>query len=357
MSIRVGWFTNTPYLDATPPPSFVASDFVNQTGSWSSLGYSRAAFYAGVLGYTVGVVDWTLDWVPTFPDGNKGRRSIPKTSGVPGSAFVIKVYFDSLNLGSEVPAGVLTLRASVNGVTLPSKLSLSITPQADFVYSDFAWVTAWGTPYIPPSDGGGGPPGLGPPSDIPGPRWVGHTHEMGSVYANLGMQTGHDRRRRVYTEVPRVVSVSWDLDLYQTTEFRNWYESDLNGGMGTFYLKVANQGPGVLWYRARFLEPYTAEANESGQAFWISAKVLLYGEGTPTVLYTPEIEAGAVVGLIGQARLHVFATLGADVLVGLLPRMSLYSNTLVALNGGASELREDGSFLLREDDSKILREP
>lgn len=336
-----------------PLPTFSSSDFTDQ-GSSDILRHSVAVLYAGVLGYTEGAVDWELDWVPTFPDGNKAQRTIPKIKSVPGVEFVVEVRFS--NDGVVAPAGILTLRASVNGVTLPSKLRLSITPQWDFVYSDFAWSTAWGSAYNPPGGGGGGPPDSGPPEDIPGPRWVGHTHEMGSTYANLAMQTGHDRRRRVYTDVPRVVSVSWDLNLSQAAEFRNWYEYSLSGGMKEFNLKVANQGPGVLYYRARFIEPYTAEANESGQAFWISAKVMLYGEGVSVVPYNPEMDADVTVSLMGQANLHVIAVVGADVLVSLRPSISLFANVEISLVGGAAELREDGTFLLREDDSKILRE-
>lgn len=239
-------------------------------------------------------------------------------------------------------------------MTLPNKLRLVISTGGGD-YGAFSWESSKGsvepmTPY------GSGLPSLRPPSELPPCRWVGHAIEMGSAYANVPLETGHDRRRRVYTSMPRVVSASWDFNLEQSLIFYNWYEETLKSGLNEFSIQVANQGPGLLWWRARFVEPYVAEANESGQAFWVSAKVLLVGEGVSDTPYTPEMESSVVVALFGSTRLTTTITISSDVAVELVPVTLLYAGVRVALQGTVAELREDGDLVLREDGDRVLRE-
>lgn len=206
------------------------------------------------------------------------------------------------------------------------------------------------TPY------GGGLPSVSLPPGFPPIRWVGHGIELGSVYANVATQTGHHRRRRIYTEVPRVVSVSWDLTLEQMAMFHSWYENTLAAGLEEFSLQVANQGPGLVWWRARFVEPYTVEANESGQAFWVSAKVLLVEQGAAESPYVPEMSSSIDVGYFGSAKVYAPIDLGVDIVVSMLPSSLLYSAIRIALEGPSVVLREDGYYALREDSSFIIRE-
>ena len=88
----------------------------------------------------------------------------------------------------------------------------------------------------------------------------GHSIELTPMYADVPTRTGHDRRRRVYTVVPRVVSVGLQLTAAQMLAFHAWYEGALQAGAQRFSAQLANQGPGLLWWSARFAEPYSADA-------------------------------------------------------------------------------------------------
>ena len=189
----------------------------------------------------------------------------------------------------------------------------------------------------------------------------GHGIELMPLYADVAMRTGHDRRRRVYTTVPRIVSVGLQMTAAQMLAFHNWFEGPLQAGAQVFSAQVANQGPGLLWWRARFVEPYTADAGEAGASFKVSARLLLTGDGSVAGPYTPFLQASALVPLTGSAVLTAPFDLAASSVVALLPATYIGAATVVALvtptgPAGGFELREDGSFELREDGSIELRE-
>lgn len=153
-----------------------------------------------------------------------------------------------------------------------------------------------------------------------------HDIEMGSMFADIPMRTGHHRRRRVYTTVPRVVSVKLDLTLAQMAAVHDWFEGPLQVGVQPFSAQVANQGPGLLWWKARFVEPYTAEADSAGQSFWVTAKLLLTGVGQVAAPYSPSMSAGVRVGLVSSCTLTVPLNLAAAVVIALVDN----SNTLAS---------------------------
>lgn len=161
------------------------------------------------------------------------------------------------------------------------------------------------------------------PDGTPAFSGGGHDIELGEMYADIPMRTGHARKRRVYTTVPRVVSVKLDMTLAQTLAFHEWYEGPLNVGVEEFSAQVANQGPGLLWWRARFVEPYTAEADESGQSFWVTAKLRLIGEGSVIGPYRPEMYSGIDMAFTGTATIILPIDMGAGVVVELLPVFDL----------------------------------
>jgi hypothetical protein len=174
-------------------------------------------------------------------------------------------------------------------------------------------------------------PELTLPPETPAFCAGGHAIEMGALYADIPMQTGHGRRRRVYTTVPRVVSVKLELTLAQALAFHEWFEGPLQAGAQEFSAQVANQGPGLLWWRARFTEPYTAEADEAGQSFWVTAKLLLAGTGSAIGPYTPDLQASALIALAGAAAVTSPIELGASVSIALLPAIYLSAHTVIAL--------------------------
>ena len=173
-------------------------------------------------------------------------------------------------------------------------------------------------------------PELTLPAGTPAFSADGHSIELTPMFADVPMRTGHDRRRRVYTTVPRSVSVKLDLTLAQMAAFHSWYEGPLQAGAQSFSVQVANQGSGLLWWKARFVEPYTAEANESGQAFWVTAKLLLTGDGSVTGPYTPALISSIQVNFTGSVSVTSPIVLAADVVVALLSASWLGAAVTVA---------------------------
>jgi hypothetical protein len=185
----------------------------------------------------------------------------------------------------------------------------------------------------------------------------GHSIELTPMYADVPMRTGHDRRRRVYTTVPRIVSVGLQVTAAQMLAFHAWFEGPLLAGVVEFSAQVANQGPGLLWWRARFVAPYTAEAGKAGASFRITARLLLTGTGSSTGPYTPNMQAAAQIALSGSVVLTAPVSLAADSVVALLPAVYLAADTVVALLPPIGRrLREDSTYRLREDGSIRLRE-
>lgn len=164
------------------------------------------------------------------------------------------------------------------------------------------------------------------------PAFLADTHsiELTPMYADVQMRTGHDRRRRVYTTVPRVVTVALQLTADQMLAFHTWFEGPLQAGVQWFSAQMANQGPGLLWWKARFFEPYTADASDGGW-FKVSAKLLLVCDGSTTGPYTPNMTAGAVVALSGTATLTAPAYLTADATIALLPTSYMSAAAVIAL--------------------------
>ena len=159
----------------------------------------------------------------------------------------------------------------------------------------------------------------------------GHGIDLSPLYADVSMHTGHDRRRRVYTVVPRVVSVGLQLTAAQMLALHNWFEGPLQAGAQWFSAQVANQGTGLLWWKARFAEPYTADAGEGGASFRVTARLLLVGDGSVTAPYTPLMQAAVLVALSGSATLTAPINLAADTLIALLNNNPISAATLIAL--------------------------
>jgi hypothetical protein len=112
------------------------------------------------------------------------------------------------------------------------------------------------------------------------PQLLGSDHgiEQGDVYGRVDL-TRRRRVRRLRTIPHRVVSVKWDLTSDQMGAFYRWYEEDLAGGVRQFSVQVANQGPGLLWWRAEWEEPYKAEPSQTLDWF-VTGRIRLLGEGS-----------------------------------------------------------------------------
>ena len=175
-------------------------------------------------------------------------------------------------------------------------------------------------------------PELTLPDGTPAFLAAGHAIELTPMYADVPMRTGHDRRRRVYTTVPRTVSVGLQVTAAQMLALHDWFEGPLQAGMQWFSAQVANQGPGLLWWKARFAEPYSAEAGEAGASFRVTARLLLVGQGSVVGPYSPNLQAAALISLSGSAVLTSPLFLTAASTVALLPATFLAAGTVIAFS-------------------------
>ena len=190
------------------------------------------------------------------------------------------------------------------------------------------------------------------------PAWLADPHaiELVPLYADVPMRTGHDRRRRVFTVAPRLVRVGLQLTAAQMLALHDWYEGPAKAGAEYFSTQVANQGPGLLWWQARFAEPYSADAGEAGASFRVQAKLLLTGVGSVNGPYNRALVANTTIALTGTAALTLPLNLSADTVIALLSNIPMSADTVIALRSSEYELREDGSYILREDGSFVVRE-
>ncbi len=185
-----------------------------------------------------------------------------------------------------------------------------------------------------------------------------HSIELTPMYADVPMRTGHDRRRRVYTIVPRQMSVALFLTQAQMLAFHQWFEGPLQAGVQWFSSQVANQGPGLLWWKTRFAEPYTAEQLELGYSR-VTAKLLLVGQGSATGPYTANMTAATQIAFSGSVLLTSPTNLVAATTIALLPATFLSaasSVALVTLLPGYRLRETDAAFRLRQASGKRKRE-
>lgn len=121
-------------------------------------------------------------------------------------------------------------------------------------------------------------PPLTMPNALPPFLIEGHAATWGSPFANVAMGTGHSRKRRVWTRVPQRQAAALLLEPDEMTAFHAWFRDSLRSGERYFSARVKRQGSGLLWYRALFAQPYSAEALHFGR--WrVTCELLLDGDG------------------------------------------------------------------------------
>ncbi len=157
--------------------------------------------------------------------------------------------------------------------------------------------------------------------------------------------------------MPRVVSVGLFLSRAQMLAFDNWFEDDLVVGERQFSARVANQGPGLLWWAAEWFDVPLSTPLHSG--FWrVTGSLLLTGEGsvegpaitTAGVEFRAPLLATAVLTFDGSAAVEFGAALGMAALGDVEFGAALLSREPDYLQ------REDLDFITRENGGRILRE-
>ena len=105
----------------------------------------------------------------------------------------------------------------------------------------------------------------------------GHAIDEDSVYAQVPYATGHSRTRPLWTVSERVVPVSVFVEAEQLAAMDDWYENTLLAGAEPFAAEIRNQGPGTLWWRARWID-YQSEMLHSGCGL-VSGTLFIVGNG------------------------------------------------------------------------------
>lgn len=160
-------------------------------------------------------------------------------------------------------------------------------------------------------------PSITPPPSLPPFLAKQHGQESLPLFATTTPQAGLSRRRQLFTPgVPRTLEFEWDLTQDRMTVLDAWFESILLAGEREFSVQVANLGPGLLWFAARFVEPYSAAADDASN--WrVTGRLLLTGAGSIDAPPPAALVAAIQVALRGSAGLRVLKPLAAAVTVAL----------------------------------------
>lgn len=165
-------------------------------------------------------------------------------------------------------------------------------------------------------------PELRPPTSVPCFLLAGHGATPNTIYADVTMRTGSPRRRRTCTTAPRVVTVAWVLEADAMAAVDAWFEDVLLAGEREFSARVKAIGPGLLWWTARWIEPYSAEALHLGR--WrVTGQLLLTGEGQVEDPYSPDLAVEFGAALRGTAVLIVVPLLAVEFGVEVVRSLAL----------------------------------
>ncbi len=159
-------------------------------------------------------------------------------------------------------------------------------------------------------------PELTTPPGVPVFLAAGHAIALRSLYVEVPMTSGHARKRRVYTQAPRVVDVALLLTDQQMADLDDWYETTLLVGTRPFAAQVAGQGGGVLWWRAEWLVPYLATPLHR-RRWRVEGQLLVSGTGSATGPVLGTLAAEISVPLKATAWLRVAPQLAAEIGVPL----------------------------------------
>lgn len=160
-------------------------------------------------------------------------------------------------------------------------------------------------------------PEITPPPGTPPFRVAGHAISPGSVYGDVPMGAGHGRKRRLYTQAPRDVDVSWRLTQAQMTAVHDWFENTLIVGERPFAALVANQGPGLRWWEAKWLAPYKHRPLPGGR-WLVTGQLRLAGAPSAEAPGASSLSLSISVALTGSATLTVGKPLAVEFEVALV---------------------------------------
>lgn len=203
-------------------------------------------------------------------------------------------------------------------------------------------------------------PGITAPSGTPVFLATGHMVQERGRHETISFGTGHSRTRAVRTALERVVSVEWILEEQVAAQVYDWLEETLKAATEEFAAQVASQdGPGLLWWRSRWLEMPTWEIMHLGRKR-MTGWLFLTGEGSAE---GPDTSSMAVEFLdrlmAGPLRIPAGALMSIEFSDGLTLINSLrleFSDGLVAREPGEPVETESGGLVTTETGLQVETE-
>lgn len=119
-------------------------------------------------------------------------------------------------------------------------------------------------------------PNIRMPLGTPRFQLDGHGIDEQPAYGQVDYAVGHSRLRRVTSVTERVVTVGLFLSKEKLQAFDDWYHIALRAGERQFAAEVKNEGPGTLWWTARWIS-YQCEMKTKNRGR-ITGSLLLSGE-------------------------------------------------------------------------------
>lgn len=176
-----------------------------------------------------------------------------------------------------------------------------------------------------------------------------------SIYDDFAPMIGHDRKRKVWTYAPRVVTVAAVLDEHPAQVVDDWFENILEVGASQFTTRVAELGPNSKYWAAEWVAPPQWEAMAL-KRWRISGQLLLTGHGEENPPATVTLALEFALPLSGSAAIFAPVELAIEFALDLLAHNPLAFGFELGLTYAAVELREDGGRELREDGGIERRE-
>jgi hypothetical protein len=191
-------------------------------------------------------------------------------------------------------------------------------------------------------------PGITAPSGTPVFLAEGHNVQERGRHESVQFQTGHSRTRTVRSALERIVAVEWFLEEDVAAAVYEWGENTLQAWSREWAAQVVSQdGPGLLWWTAKWLEMPTWEALHFGRKR-LSGRLFMTGEGSPDAPNTSSMAVEFSDGLqAGVLRIPAGARMAIEFSDGLIRIDSLrieFSDGLVVRVSGDQRRTEAGTI-------------
>lgn len=293
--MSIGWCLPSKSAPPTGVPAHGNEDLISV---WDNF-FDQFYLYAAVVGG--GSATWHWTWVPLDMYDSDAPDITHPTADVARCDF-FNYYGPQTQLNHK---GTLTLWADDHPETLTAALMYGVGAYGDLVLT---------------SEGGDVEvivlPEVLPPFDLPF-RAPGHGFADDAVYADVGVATGHGRKRRLFTASERSVDVSWLLGTAHAALVDTWFEDTLAAGSAYFSIQVQGQDSlDLLWWKARWLTPLTFEPR-AGDVWLVSGTLKLFGSGSAAAPATTPLGCELRLPLYGNAELVVATSLGCEIALPL----------------------------------------